>query len=70
MSLQEGTITSLAHIHMGKGRGGGGGSVGGRGGASVCEDALFQGGRDNEAGGREIAQKAVTDLKQIIREHI
>lgn len=36
----------------------------------ACEDALFQGGRDNEASSREIAQKAVTDLKQIIREHI
>ncbi len=62
MSLQEGTITSLAHIlavcvMQGKKR-------------PACEDALFQGGRDNEASGREIAQKAVTDLKQIIREHI
>ena len=36
----------------------------------ACEDALFQGGRDNEASSREIAQKAATDLRQIIREHI
>lgn len=63
MSLQEGTITSLAHIlavcvMRGEKK------------RPACEDALFQGGRDNEASGREIAQKAVTDLKQIIREHI
>ncbi|KAL7854812.1 hypothetical protein SRHO_G00170020 [Serrasalmus rhombeus] len=37
---------------------------------SASEDALFRGGTDNEASGREIAQKAVTDLRQIIREHI
>lgn len=36
----------------------------------ASKDALFQGGRDNEASGREIAQKAVTDLRRIIREHI
>jgi len=41
-----------------------------KGGELASKDALFQGGRDNEASGREIAQKAVTDLRRIIREHI